>query len=391
MGIRLRKPLIIRITTVPISFQQLLIDQILYIKKNGFDVIMISANGKEIDDIKEREGTTHIIVPMVRKINIFSDLYCLLIFIRLFIKIKPDIVHSHTPKAGLLGMLAAKIAGVPIRIHTIAGLRFTTTIGFKRKLLICMEKMTYRFANYVWANSFSILNYIKDNKLCDKNKLGIIGQGSTNGIDLLRFSKSVLQSSKTEETKNLINYDANSFYLLSVGRMVKDKGIEELVEVFENISKKINNIKLILVGPFEENLDAINPNIKAIIQNNKDITHINWSNHVEYFMHLANILVHPSHREGFPNVLLQSGAMECPIICSDIAGNIDIVRNEETGILFKVFDKEDLEKKLLYGIKNKQIMSTFKDNLLTDIKGKFDRKMVHRFILNQYESLVKNK
>jgi glycosyltransferase involved in cell wall biosynthesis len=384
-------PKLIRITTVPISLDLLLTGQMKYMNENGFEVLMISDDGKERDKVMEQESCNHIVVSMTREITPIKDLHCLWVLIRLFRREKPDIVHSHTPKAGLLGMLAARIAGVPVKIHTIAGLRFMTTVGFKRKLLVGMEKLTYYFADCVWANSFSIANYLKEHKLIDGNKLGIIGKGSTNGIDLQRFSKSALKIQEIEATKKLINYDEKNFYLLSVGRMVKDKGIEELIEVFEIIKKEVSHLRLILVGPFEEQLDGIRADIKETIQNDKDIIHINWSNQVEYFMHLANILVHPSHREGFPNVLLQAGAMECSIICSDIAGNIDIVQHQETGILFKVSDKKDLESKLIFGIKNTENLLKFKEKLLSDIKEKFDRKMVHQSILNQYIRLVKNK
>jgi glycosyltransferase involved in cell wall biosynthesis len=328
---------------------------------------------------------------MTRKITPFQDLYSLFLLTYHFIKIKPDIVHSHTPKAGLLAMLAAKIAGVPVRIHTIAGLRFMTVKGLKRTVLVSMEKLTYWAANHVWANSFSILEYAKSHKLCPSTKLDIIGKGSSNGIDLNQFSKHSLIEKEIEDTKKLINYSQDNIYLLSVGRMVKDKGIEELVVAFSELQKVHVKIKLILLGPFEDELDPLSIETKTNINNNKDIVHIKWSDKVENFMNIANILVHPSHREGFPNVLLQAGAMECPIVCSDIEGNIDIIRHQATGLLFQVKNIEDLIDKLTLALNNNKVLLRCKDTLLYEIRDRFDRKTIHKSILNHYLSLIQSK
>jgi glycosyltransferase involved in cell wall biosynthesis len=382
-------PKIVRITTIPLSLRKLLTGQMQYMQEHGFEVIMMSADGEGKTEVEKAEKVPHIVIPMTRQITPFQDLYSLFLLTYHFFKIKPDIVHSHTPKAGLLAMLAAKIAGVPIRIHTIAGLRFMTVTGFKRTVLVSMEKLTYWAANHVWANSFSILEYAKIHKLCPPTKLDIIGKGSSNGIDLNKFSKNSLVEKEIEETKKLINYSKDNIYLLSVGRMVKDKGIEELVIAFLAVQKVNTQLKLILLGPFEDELDPLSIETKTSIKNNKDIIHVHWSDKVENFMTIVNILIHPSHREGFPNVLLQAGAMECPIICSDIDGNIDIVRHQETGLLFKVKNIEDLVEKLKFALNNNDLLLRCKEMLFSEIKEKFDRKAVHQSILNQYLSLIK--
>jgi hypothetical protein len=181
-------PKLIRITTAPISLKVLLAGQMRYMNANGFDVVMVSSDGPELADVLRNEQCRHMIIPMTRKMTPFADVRSLWLLYRFFKKEKPDIVHSHTPKGGLLAMLAAKFAGVKIRVHTIAGLRFMTSKGMTRKVLVFMEKLTGRAATHVWPNSFSLLDYIIENKLVTPSKLEVISKGSSNGINLGRFS-----------------------------------------------------------------------------------------------------------------------------------------------------------------------------------------------------------
>lgn len=377
---------LIRITTVPMAFKVLLADQPRFMRKNGFHVIMISADGKELEDVKKNEECEHIMVPMTRKITPFQDMACYFKLRKLIKKYRPDIVHTHTPKAGLLGMLAAKSTGVKIRIHTVAGLPLMLETGFKRRLLTLMERLTYFCATAVWPNSRSMMNFIIDKKLTKTKKLAIIANGSSNGIDLEKFSRNNLN----EEIRNRINEtipQSNGLKILCVGRMVKDKGIEELVAVFEKL-QKIYRLQLILVGPFEPNLDPLSSNTQDIIKSNPAITHMSWSDSIEYYMSLADIFVHPSHREGFPNVILQAGAMKLPVICSDIPGNSDIIQHEKTGLMFEVKNEDELYARLKMAIENKEIREKIAPALFEEVIKLYDRKGVHEVILNNYNQLL---
>ena len=168
------------------ALRYLLPGQMHFMCNNGFDVLMISADGKELAAVIENEKCRHIIVPMTRKITPFQDLTCLIRLIKIFRKEKPDIVHTHTPKAGLLGMLAAKICGIKTRIHTVAGLPLMAETGIKYQLLHFIERLTYSAANQVWPNSQSLMNFIAQKKLCKPTKLKMIGKGSSNGININR-------------------------------------------------------------------------------------------------------------------------------------------------------------------------------------------------------------
>jgi len=377
---------LIRITTVPMAFKVLIAGQPKFMHEHGFNVIMVSGDGKERQDVIVSEECEHLLVPMTRSITPLQDLKCMYMLRKLFMLYKPDIVHTHTPKAGLLGMMAARSAGVKIRIHTVAGLPLMAEKGIKKEVLFLTEKMTYASATHIWPNSKSLMDFILEKKLVGKQKVSIIGHGSSNGIDLKRFSREELNPHKRGYIKNSVA-DKPGLKILCVGRMVQDKGIEELVNAF-TVLQRVHDLQLILVGPFEEALDPLPPYIIEIINKNPDIIHISWSDEVEYFMDVADILVHPSHREGFPNAILQAGAMHLPVICSNIPGNIDIVRNEETGLLFESRNQHDLVEKLEYAFGNMHLMEKYAITLFQEVTELYDRKVVHESILTAYNQLL---
>ena len=385
-------PKLIRMTTVPMALKYLLPGQMKYMSEHGFDVLMISADGKERLEVIENENCPHIIVPLTRKITPVADLKCLYQLIKIFKKEKPDIVHTHTPKAGLLGMIAAKIVGVKLRIHTVAGLPMMVENGFKFSLLKNVERLTYHCATQVWPNSFSILKYISEQKLCASKKLKVISKGSSNGVDINRFDKNNLDPEILQNVKNSIQHNSDNFYLLTIGRLVKDKGITELTEAFTKLKNKsdFKNVKLILVGKFEENLDPLPQEILSEIISNKDIIHIEWTPFVEYYISIGNLFIFPSHREGFPNVLLQSGLMKLPIICSRIAGNVDIVTDNETGLIFESMNEICLNIKLLQALADPNKMKLMAHKLHTIITSSYNRELFWEAMKHEYD-LILNK
>jgi glycosyltransferase involved in cell wall biosynthesis len=381
-------PKLIRITTAPLSLKYLLPGQMRFMNQNGFEVVMVSSDGPELEEVIPNEGCRHQVIPMTRKMTPLADLRSLWLLYRFFKKEKPDIVHSHTPKAGLLAMLAAKFAGVKLRIHTIAGLRFMTSTGTTRKILVTMEKLTAKAATHVWPNSFSLLDYIRNNKLANPKKLEVISLGSSNGINLARFSPAAIGQKKLDEIKHLVQYDSNLIYFLSVGRIVHDKGMDELLRAFIPIHQQNDRARLILVGAFEDELDPISDEARRILQTHPAVIQAGWSDAVEYFMHFSYALVHPSHREGFPNVLLQAGALLCPIICSRIEGNVDIVEQEKTGLLFEVRNEKELEEKLQFSLMHPEIMKKYAVSLRQKIEQYFDQPLIHQRLRERYLELL---
>lgn len=379
---------LIRITTIPMALRYLLPGQMNFMKENGFEVLMISADGEHLKEVIANERCRHIAVPMTRKITPWQDLKCLIRLINIFRKEKPDIVHSHTPKAGLLAMVAAKIAGVNIRIHTVAGLPMIVEKGYKKILLKRVEKITYAFANHVWPNSNSLLQYIIENKFTSKKKLKIIGEGSSNGIDTNKFNVESLNPHLFEDIKSSINYSGENIYLLYIGRLVKDKGIVELVNVFISLQQAFPSLKTILIGDFEESLDPLPETTLEEIKNNASIIHVAWTDRVEYYLRLSDIFVFPSHREGFPNVLLQAGAMQLPIICTNIMGNVDIVRDNETGLTFKCQDENELKDKIILALNEPGHIKKMASKLYQMIITYYNREIFWQKMLSEYRKLI---
>jgi glycosyltransferase involved in cell wall biosynthesis len=378
-------PKIIRITTVPISLKLLLSGQMKFMKEAGWEVIMVSADGKEINEIVKKEECPHVVIPFTRKITPFHDLVCLWQLYNLIKKEKPDIVHTHTPKAGLLGMLAAKMAGVKTRIHTVAGLPYMVAEKQKKSLLVNIEKLTYSWATQVWPNSPSLKKFIVEEELVGQEKLKVIGFGSSNGIDLEKFNRGILKENHLVAATMRIMPGDNDFIILAVGRLVKDKGIEELVTAFLD-SKISERSKLVLLGSFEQELNPVDEEIVRKIKDHPRIVQIEWTDHVAHYLALADVLVHPSHREGFPNVLLEAGAMQVPIICSDIIGNTDIVTNKKTGLVFPVKNKEVLKDAFEFAYVKRDFMQQLADNLYAEVKEKYQRKKMHQLILKEYQN-----
>jgi glycosyltransferase involved in cell wall biosynthesis len=257
--------------------------------------------------------------------------------------------------------------------------------GFKRQLLMLTERLTYMAATEVWPNSRSMMDFITSKKLSPLRKLKVIGNGSTNGVDLKKFTRQHLNEDTTGKIKASIPAVAGT-RILCVGRMVKDKGIEELVAVFQQLQEHYS-LQLILVGPFEPHLDPLSVATMDIIASNPAIVHVGWSDAVEYYMSLADIFVHPSHREGFPNVILQAGAMQLPVVCSRIPGNADIVEHEKTGLLFDVNNRDDLYAKLKFAIENKELTAKRARTLYEEVVQLYNRERIHEVILNSYNSL----
>ncbi|WP_425639199.1 glycosyltransferase family 4 protein [Algoriphagus yeomjeoni] len=380
-------PKLIRITTVPISLKLLLAGQMKFMREQGWDVLMVSADGRELPKVVKEEGVRHEVIPFTRKITPLQDLKCLWQLYQLIKKEQPDIVHTHTPKAGLLGMIAAKLAGVKVRIHTLAGIPFMAAEGGKKNLLEKMEKITYSYGTEVWPNSNGLKNFVLENDLCPSEKLTVIGRGSSNGVDLEKFNRGVLKENHLVAATMRILPGEDDFIILSVGRLVKDKGIQELVDAFLS-SKIVGKSKLVLLGSFEQDLNPLSPETIKIITDHPRIVQIDWSDHVAHYLALADVLVHPSHREGFPNVLLEAGAMQLPVICSDIIGNTDLITQQKTGLIFPVKDVAILKEAMEFAFVKRDKMTQMAMTLYNEVVSNYNRPQIHQEIFERYQTLL---
>ena len=219
-------------------------------------------------------------------------------------------------------------------------------------------------------------------------KLRIIGKGSTNGINLARFNTAVLGAEGIDTVKKQLQYTGGCVYLLCIGRLVADKGIVELVQGFLQLSKQHTQLRLVLVGDFEDELDPLPYEVHRDIEQHPGIIHITWTQQVEYFMYCCDYFVFPSHREGFPNVLLQAGAMQLPVICSRITGNVDIVTHETTGLVFEKGHAAQMQQQLEYALLHPEKMKTMAAALHAIVQEDYKRENIWLNILSAYNSLL---
>ncbi|RAW01288.1 glycosyltransferase family 4 protein [Pseudochryseolinea flava] len=374
---------LLRITTVPISLKVLIKGQMRFMQQQGFDVLAVSADGKERTDVIHNEGVSHVVVPMSRIISPFQDLASLFALWKLMRKYRPDIVHTHTPKAGLLGMMAAFLCRVPLRLHTVAGLPLMETQGFKRKLLLFTEWLTYRCAHKVYPNSYGLKKFIDENISVSALKLEVIGRGSSNGIDVNFFCRNETLESKAAIIREQYGIDSSWTTFSFVGRIVNDKGIEELLIAFDRVSKQ-TKAKLILVGHFEPELDPITQKSQEILKDNKDIIHVGFQSDVRPYVVASDIFVFPSYREGFPNVVMQACCLEVACIVSDINGCNEIIAHNETGFIVPVKKHEPLFDAMKQLSDNPDVRKQFGKKARAFVKENFDQSYVWSKLLEAY-------
>ncbi len=383
---------LIRITTVPVSLKVLLQGQLKYMSKY-FDVVAVSSEGKALDELAEIDGIRTHAIKMTRTISPFADFISILKMYFLFRKEKPDIVHSHTPKAGFVGMTAAWLARVPNRLHTVAGLPLEEATGVKRKILLFVEKITYRFANRVYPNSFGLKDFILSHKLCSKSKVKVIGKGSSNGIDTDYFCTTDEIKHQAQSLKKKYNIN-DEFVFCFVGRIVKDKGINELHQAFvkllyENENSIAIECKLLIVGKYEENLSPIGFDAKVFFETNPNIIMAGYQNDIRPFLELADAFVFPSYREGFPNVVMQAGCFGLPAIVTHINGSNEIISHGENGLIVEKKDSDALYLAMKLLIEDEPKVLSLSNNTRSKIVANFDRQKQWELIYEEYQTIVK--
>lgn len=379
---------IIRTSTVPQSLNGLLKGQLKFLNV-FFEIIALSGYNEKLEEVKQREGVQIIDVNMERRISPLKDLISLIKLIKIFKRERPLVVHSITPKAGLLTMLAGKVTGVPIRMHTFTGLIFPTRVGLMQKLLIKMDQLLCWAATNVYPEGNGVKNDLITYNIT-KKPLKVLANGNVNGINLQYFDRNILEESKLLNLKSSLGIDENYFVFVFVGRLVGDKGINELVEAFERISKT-NLVKLLFVGPLEEVLDPLKIKTIKTIENNVDIISVGFQKDVRPYFAISDALVFPSYREGFPNVVMQAGAMNLPSIVTDINGCNEIIIDGENGIIIPVKDIEAISVSMIKLIEDKQYYSSLRKNSRKMILERYEQQVVWDALVEEYNYLIKER
>ncbi|WP_341200562.1 glycosyltransferase family 4 protein [Croceibacter atlanticus] len=380
------KPKIVRITTVVFSLEKLLENQLQFMK-SYYKVIAVSSNKIKLDQFGKVQNIQTFNLDLTRKITPLRDFISLFKLIFFLLKEKPLILHSHTPKAGIVGMLAAYVTRVPYRLHTVAGLPLIESTGIKRSVLILVEKLTYACATKVYPNSKGLEDFILKENFTKSSKLKIIGNGSSNGIDTTYFDPDLYIETFKNDLKLKLGIPESDKVFIFVGRLVSDKGINELVTAFNKLQQNHQNIKLLLVGPLESDLDPLHKQTLNTIKCNQHIISLGFQKDVRPYLAISDMLTFPSYREGFPNVVLQAGAMGLPCIVSNINGCNEIIIDNINGIIVPKKNTDALADAMCVLIKNPILFNKLRVNARKLIQEKYERKVFWKALLKEYKSL----
>lgn len=381
---------LIRITTIPASMRNLLRGQLKYMSQY-YEVVAISSDGNgEMKAMLHEQGDVRgIVVEMKRHPSPWNDFKSLCKLVKVFHKEKPFIVHTHTPKAGLLGMVAARITGVPHRLHTVAGLPLLVHQGMGRKVLNIMEKVTSACATQVLPNSYAMMRIMEEEGLCKSEKMCVIGNGSSNGVDTKHFSPDALAESKSE-LRQKVGFEDDDFVFVFIGRIVKDKGMNELAHAISLLSDKELRFKVVLIGGFETSLDPVTFDTTKVLKEHPHVKYLGGKRDVRPFLKMADALVFPSYREGFPNVVMEAGAMGLPAIVTDINGCNEIVVEGKNGRIIPPKDSDALANMMQWFIEHPVEVEAMGSNARQMVVERYEREFVWEELLKTYQALTPN-
>ena len=372
---------IIRATTVPMSLNAFCKGMLRELSEK-YEVIALSSPGEDLELVAEQESVRTIAVPMERHIFPTKDIVSLWRMIKVFWKEKPTMVHSMTPKAGLLCMMAAWITRVPLRVHTFTGLVFPTSTGLKRRILMATDRLTCACATHIIPEGEGVKNDLMNNRITVK-PLVVLGYGNVRGVDMEYYSH------RPEVVELSRNLKIDTFTFVFVGRIVKDKGINELCEAFEKISE-LTKARLLLVGPYEDGLDPISDKSREIIESNSNIEWVGpkFGDELLAYYAASDCFVFPSYREGFPNTVLEAGAMGLPSIVTDINGSREIIREGVNGVIIPSKKSDALFNAMMNMMRDKNACKRMASNAREMIASRFEQGFVRKCLYDFYDEIL---
>lgn len=359
-------------------------NQLRYFKDKGNNLFVICSSSSELYGESSHQGFSYVEIPILRKISVFQDLKSTFQIYKYIKRNNIEIVNGHTPKGALLAMIASFFARVPKRIYFRHGLVFETSKGVKRFLLINIDRLTALFATKIICVSPSVYKKSLDYKLNAEEKQTVLSKGTCNGINLDKFNSNNISPKTIESIKFNLGINKDAVVVGFSGRLVKDKGIIELIQAFLALQKEYNNINLLLVGMFEVR-DQLPEDIILEIQNNPLIFNTGYvpNKEIQNYYALMDIYVLPSYREGFPTSVLEASAMKLPVITSRATGCIDSIIEGETGI-YAEHDSKSLSEKIQYFIEDVKYRKEVGENGRKFVSENFDEKIIWKEIEKLY-------
>tara|TARA_B100000989_G_scaffold298373_1_gene287366 strand:+ start:5055 stop:6182 length:1128 start_codon:yes stop_codon:yes gene_type:complete len=332
--------------------------KITIISKNSNDKLIINKNIK------------YKFIPIRRKISLLNDSICLFYLTFYFIFNYFDMYISLTPKAGLLSSIAGFISNIKVRIHYYTGQVWITKKGLYRIFLILMDKLIFHLNTYNLVDSKGQFEFLLKQRIIDENKSKVIANGSISGIDTKKYKYSLNKRNKLRQSLAIKEDD---IVILFVGRFVKDKGIYDLLDNFNDIRNRYSNCILVLIGSDEE---SIIENLRKKFFEFKNIICLDWKNNIEDWYSISDVFCLPSYREGFGLSLLEAASSSIPCVCSNIYGLKDTLIDKKTGYFFDLQNLGDLQKKLILLIENKETREKFGSNGRKYVLKNFDKDFV---------------
>lgn len=373
---------LIRVTTADISLDRLISGQLRFLNQY-YEVVGVASDTGVLQHVADREGIRVVNIPMHREISLWNDVKSLCALYRLFRRERPHIVHANTPKGSLLSMVAAWAARVPNRIYLVTGLRYQGATGIMQKLLKTMERVACRFATVVVPEGQGVKKILIDDHIC-KNPSEVLHFGNINGIDTSYFSIGSVEKSKNEIRQGL-GIREEEFVFIFIGRIVRDKGMRELVSAMKRLDDK--NVKLLLVGRFETELDPLDEEDDRFLHESDRVVFAGWQSDVRPYLKAADALVFPTYREGFPNVPIQAGAMCLPSIVTDINGCNEIIEDAVNGLIVPPRDAEALYAAMARMVDDKELYDKMSNCSREIVQSRFEQKDVWNALLNMYRML----
>jgi glycosyltransferase involved in cell wall biosynthesis len=373
------------VTTVDLSLRYLLLNQLQRIQAEGYEVVGISADGPDVP-VVEAAGIPHFAVPMTRRITPIADLRCLWDLVRIMRREQFDVVHTHTPKAGLLGQLAARIAGVPTVANTLHGFYFhDDTKPWLRRFYIWMERVAANCSDTILSQNREDMATAVAEHIAKPEQLKWLG----NGIDVARFDRRRLMDSSLEDLRREIGIDAGAPVIGFVGRLVEEKGILDLLQAATTVIEAIPNAQLLIVGPYdEEKPDALRLDVAERYGVAANCRFVGMRDDMPELYALMDVLVLPSYREGFPRAPMEASAMGVPAMATDIRGCREAVVHGENGLLFPVGDADALAQSLIELLQDDERRARMGEAGRRIAEDRFDEQKVFDRVLSEYERLL---
>lgn len=366
--------------TEPFIVRSLLKEHIRYLVDHGFKVIVMCSQGEDIKWITDQGASTSI-VDIKRKPSVLKDLKCLMQMIFAIYKIKPNIVHYSTPKSSLLTPLAVFLCPIKVKsIYTVRGRVYENSKGLKRKIYQLIEKFSCWMADRVIFISKEIKDSFIAESLLTNKKAKLIGCGSSNGFNTNIFRKPT--SEEIKSSKDFFGLDKQSKVLIYAGRLAYDKGLEDLLIVFKELSSIDKAINLLVIGKAEVNLNSL---LHKYDIDQERLVVKEWSSEIHKAYWAADVTVFPSYREGFGNVCVESILCGVPVVCYDVIGCRESVNDGVSGYLVPFRDTNLMSHKVLSLLNNTELRKTIVNTGSSWAKSNFNQEFIWNEIVKIYK------